>query len=116
EEMQLAMEGLLKPDTKEEVIANVEVRQVFKISKSGVVAGCYVQSGTVKRSASVNVIRNDTVIYTGKIAGLRRFKDDVREVSSGYECGISIDGFEDVRESDELEVFEIIEIARKLNG
>jgi translation initiation factor IF-2 len=113
--MQQAMEGLLKPDTKEEVIANVEVRNVFKISRSGVVAGCYVQSGTVKRQASVNVIRNDTVIYTGKIAGLRRFKDDVKEVASGYECGISIDGFEDVQVGDELEAFEIVEIARKLS-
>ncbi|MDR2490717.1 MAG: translation initiation factor IF-2 [Spirochaetaceae bacterium] len=115
EEMQQAMEGLLKPDTKEEVIANVEVRNVFKISRSGVVAGCYVQTGTVKRQASVNVIRSDTVIYTGKIAGLRRFKDDVKEVASGYECGISIDGFEDVQVGDELEVFEIVEIARKLS-
>ena len=115
EEMQQAMEGLLKPDTKEEVIANVEVRNVFKISRAGVVAGCYVQTGTVKRQASVNVIRSDTVIYTAKIAGLRRFKDDVKEVASGYECGISIDGFEDVQVGDELEVFEIVEIARKLS-
>ncbi|MDR2601740.1 MAG: translation initiation factor IF-2 [Spirochaetaceae bacterium] len=114
DEMRLAMEGLLKPETKEEVLGGVEVREVFKISKSGVVAGCYVQSGSVKRSASVNVIRNDTVIYTGKIGGLRRFKDDVKEVSAGYECGISIDGFEDVKTGDELEIFETVEIARKL--
>lgn len=114
EEMQQAMEGLLKPDTKEEVIALVEVRDVFRISKTGVIAGCFVHSGTVKRGSSVNVIRNEIVLYTGKIASLRRFKDDVKEVSAGFECGISIDGFEDIKEGDQFEVFEIIEIARKL--
>ncbi|GHV82757.1 translation initiation factor IF-2 [Spirochaetia bacterium] len=114
EEMQQAMEGMLKPDTKEEVIANVEVRNVFKMSKSGIIAGCYVLHGTVKRSASVNVIRNDTVIHTGKIASLRRFKDDVKEVASGFECGMGIDNFEDVKVGDELEVFEIVEVARHL--
>jgi translation initiation factor IF-2 len=114
EDMQKAMEGMLKPDTKEEVIANVEERNVFKMSKGGIIAGCYILSGTVKRSASVNVMRNDTVIHTGKIASLRRFKDDVKEVNSGFECGMGIDGFEDVKVGDELEVFEIVEIARKL--
>jgi translation initiation factor IF-2 len=114
EDMQKAMEGLLKPDTKEEIIANVEVREVFKISKTGVIAGCYVHNGTVKRGASVNVIRNDTVIYTGKIASLRRFKDDVKEVAASFECGMSIEGFDDIKAGDEFEVFEIVEIVRKL--
>jgi translation initiation factor IF-2 len=114
EDMQKAMEGLLKPDTKEEVIADVEVREVFKISKVGVIAGCYVRSGTVKRSASINVIRNDTVIHTSKIASLRRFKDDVKEVSASFECGISIEGFDDIKAGDEFEVFEVVEITRKL--
>ncbi|MDR2802829.1 MAG: translation initiation factor IF-2 [Treponema sp.] len=114
EDMQKAMEGLLKPDTKEEIIADVEVREVFKISKTGVIAGCYVRSGTVKRGASVNVIRSDTVIYTGKIASLRRFKDDVKEVATGFECGMGIEGFDDIKSGDEFEVFEIVEVARKL--
>jgi translation initiation factor IF-2 len=114
EDMQKAMEGLLKPDTKEEIIADVEVREVFKISKTGVIAGCYVRGGTVKRAASVNVIRGDTVIHTGKIASLRRFKDDVKEVSAGFECGMSIDGFDDIKTGDEFEIFEIVEVARKL--
>jgi translation initiation factor IF-2 len=114
EDMEKAMEGMLKPDTKEEVIADVEVREVFKISRTGVIAGCYVRSGNVKRSASVNVIRNDTVIHTGKIGSLRRFKDDVKEVSAGFECGMSMDGFDDIKVGDEFEVFEIVEVARKL--
>jgi translation initiation factor IF-2 len=114
EDMQKAMEGLLKPDTKEEVTADVEVREVFKISKLGVIAGCYVRSGTVKRSASINVIRNDTVIHTGKIASLRRFKDDVKEVAANFECGISLEGFNDIKVGDEFEVFEIVEVIRKL--
>ncbi|GMO37325.1 MAG: translation initiation factor IF-2 [Termitinemataceae bacterium] len=114
EEIQQAMEGMLKPDTKEQVTGNVEVRQVFKISKSGIIAGCYVQSGVVKRSSSVNVIRNDTVIFTGKIASLRRIKDDVKEVNAGFECGIGIEEWEDIKEGDEFEIFEIVEVARKL--
>ncbi|MDR2468666.1 MAG: translation initiation factor IF-2 [Spirochaetaceae bacterium] len=115
EEMQQALEGLLKPDTKEEIIAQVEVRKVFRISKVGVIAGCFVQTGTVKRGASINVIRDDIIVYTGKIGSLRRIKDDVKEVAAGYECGINIEGFEEIHEGDQLEVFEIIEIARKLS-
>jgi translation initiation factor IF-2 len=115
EEIQQAMEGMLKPDTKEEVIASVEVRNTFKVPKIGVIAGCYVLTGTVKRSASVNVIRNDIVIHTGKIASLRRFKDDVREVAAGYECGMGLEGFDAIQVNDQFEVFEIIEVARKLS-
>ncbi len=116
EEIQLAMEGMLKPDTKEETIATVEVRDTFKVPKIGTIAGCYVLTGTVKRSASINVIRDGIVLHTGKIASLRRFKDDAREVASGYECGIGLDGFDDVQVGDQYEVFEIIEIARKLGS
>jgi translation initiation factor IF-2 len=115
EEIEQAMEGMLKPDRKEEVIASVEVRNTFRTPKFGVIAGCYVLTGTVKRSASVNVIRDDIVIYTGKIGSLRRFKDDVREVAAGYECGMSIDGFDNVQVGDQLEIFEIVEVARKLS-
>jgi translation initiation factor IF-2 len=115
EEIEQAMEGMLKPDSKEEVIASVEVRDTFKTPKAGTIAGCYVLTGTVKRSASVNVIREDIVIYTGKIASLRRFKDDAREVAAGYECGIGIEGFDTIQVGDQLEVFEIVEVARKLS-
>jgi translation initiation factor IF-2 len=114
EEMKQAMEGLLKPDIKEDVIGTVEVREVFKISRGGTIAGCFVSTGTVKRSASINLLRDSVVLHTGKIASLRRFKDDVKEVTAGYECGIALDSFEDLRVGDQFEVFEIIEVARKL--
>lgn len=116
EEMQQAMEGLLKPDTKEEVIGDIEVRKVYRISKIGVIAGSYVQSGTVKRGSGVSVIRDDIVVFTGKIGSLRRVKDDVKEVSAGFECGIGIEDFDDIKEGDRLEIFEIVEIARKLSA
>ena len=116
EEIQQAMEGMLKPDMKEEVIAMVEVRDTFKVPKAGTIAGCYVQSGTVKRSASVNVIRAEIVIHSGKISSLRRFKDDAREVAAGYECGIGLDGFDDIQVGDQFEVIEMIEVARKLSS
>jgi translation initiation factor IF-2 len=115
EEIQLALEGMLKPDIKEEVIAMLEVRNIFKVPKIGAIAGCYVLSGTVKRSASLNVIRDSAVIYSGKIASLKRFKDDAREVAAGFECGLGIDGFDAIQEGDQLEVFEIVEVARKLS-
>jgi translation initiation factor IF-2 len=115
EEIKQAMEGMLKPDTKEEVIAQVEVRETFKVPKAGTIAGCYVLSGNVKRSASVNVIREAIVVHTGRIGSLRRFKDDVREVASGFECGIGLDGFDDIQNGDQFEVFEIVEVARKLS-
>jgi translation initiation factor IF-2 len=115
EEMKQAMEGLLKPDTKEEVIGTMEVREVYKISRGGTIAGCFVSTGLVKRSASVNVLRDNVVIHSGKIASLRRFKDDVKEVATEYECGIALDGFENLQVGDQFEVFEIIEVARKLS-
>ena len=116
EEIRQAMEGMLKPDTKEEVIATVEVRDTFKVPKVGTIAGCFVQTGLVKRSASVNVIRDQIVVHNGKIASLRRFKDDAREVAAGYECGIGIEGFDDIQVGDQLEVIEVVEIARKLSS
>ncbi|MDR2596582.1 MAG: translation initiation factor IF-2 [Treponema sp.] len=116
DEIKLAMEGMLKPDTKEEVVGQVEVRNTFKVPKVGTIAGCYVQSGTVKRSCTVNVIRDQVVIHSGKIASLKRFKDDAREVSAGYECGIGLEGFDDIKTGDIFEVIEIIQIARKLSA
>jgi len=116
EEIKQAMEGMLKPETKEEIIATVEVRDTFKTPKFGVVAGCYVLTGNVKRSASIHIIRDNIVIYTGKIGSLRRFKDDVKEVAAGFECGIGLEGYDDVKVGDQFEVFEMIEIARKLSA
>ncbi|MDR2631186.1 MAG: translation initiation factor IF-2 [Spirochaetaceae bacterium] len=116
EEIRQAMEGMLKPDTKEEVIASVEVRETFKVPKIGIIAGCYVLTGTVKRNASVNIIREGIVVHTGKISSLRRFKDDVREVAAGYECGMGIDGFDTIQVGDQIEVFELVEIARKFGS
>jgi len=116
DEIKLAMEGMLKPDTKEEVIGQVEVRETFKVPKIGTIAGCYVQNGTVKRSCTVNVLRDQVVIHSGKIASLKRFKDDAREVSAGYECGIGLEGFDDIKTGDMFEVIEIVQIARKLSA
>jgi translation initiation factor IF-2 len=114
EEIQQAMEGMLKPETREEVIAAVEVRNIFNVPRAGTIAGCYVLTGTVKRSGLVNVIRDDTVIHRGKISSLKRFKDDAREVNAGYECGIGIEDFNDIKVGDQLEILELVEVARKL--
>ena len=105
----------MKPDVKEEVIGMVEVRDTFRVPKVGTIAGAYVMQGLVKRTASVNVIREGIVIYTGKISSLKRFKDDVKEVTTGYECGIGIDSWHDIQVGDQLEVFEFVEVARKLS-
>ena len=114
EEMKAALSGMLAPERKEAVIGMVEVRQVFRISKIGTVAGCYVLEGAVKRSAQVRVLRDNVVIHSGDIDSLRRFKDDVREVKAGFECGMSLKNFSDLKEGDQLEVFEVQEVARSL--
>ncbi|MDR0399608.1 MAG: translation initiation factor IF-2 [Treponema sp.] len=114
EEIQQAMEGMLKPDTREDVIATVEVRNTFNVPRVGTIAGCYVLTGTVKRSGLVNIIREDTVIHRGKISSLKRFKDDAREVAAGYECGIGIEDYNDIKVGDQLEILEVVEVARKL--
>ncbi|HEU4923422.1 MAG TPA: translation initiation factor IF-2 [Burkholderiales bacterium] len=114
EEIKAALSGMLAPERKESVLGLVEVRQVFRISKIGTVAGCYVQEGLVKRSAQVRVLRDNVVIHTGEIESLKRFKDDVRDVKAGFECGISLKNFSDIKEKDQFEVFEILEVARTL--
>ena len=114
EEITLAMEGMLKPDTKEEVTGQVEVRNTFRVPKVGIIAGCYVTEGVVKRTSSVNLIRDGIVKYTGKITSLKRFKDDAKEVTYGFECGIGLENWQDIQEGDIFEVFEYVEIARKL--
>jgi translation initiation factor IF-2 len=114
EEIKAALSGLLAPERKEQVLGLVEVRQVFRISKVGTVAGCYVQEGLVKRGAQVRVLRDNVVIHTGEIDSLKRFKDDVREVKAGFECGMSLKSFQDLKEGDQFEVFEVLEVARTL--
>ena len=114
EEIQAAMEGMLSPDTKEQTIGNVEVRNTFKVPKVGTIAGCYVTDGCVRRNSMVNLVRDGIVKYTGKIASLKRFKDDAKEVATGFECGLSLENWQDIQVGDHLEIFEYIEIARKL--
>ena len=114
EEVKSAMEGMLAPETKEEVTANIEVRQVYKISKVGTVAGAFVMSGKVQRSNKVRVIRDGIVVHTGAINALKRFKDDVKEVGVNFECGISLVNYDDIREGDILETFAEVEVKQKL--
>lgn len=113
-ELKDAMEGMLEPTQKEVITGNIEVREIFKISKVGTVAGCYVTDGYVKRQNKIRLVRDGIVAYTGDIGQLKRFKDDVNEVKSGYECGLSIKGFNDIREGDIIEGFEIQEVKRTL--
>ena len=114
DEIKAALSGMLTPERKESVIGMVQVRQVFRISKIGTGAGCYVQEGLVKRGAQVRVLRDNVVIHTGEIDSLKRFKDDVREVKAGFECGMSLKSFSDLKEKDQFEVFEVLEVARTL--
>ena len=109
-----AMEGMLAPDYEEKTIGQVEVRDTFKVPKIGLIAGCYVTSGVVRRNASVHIVRDGVQIYTGKVESLKRFKDDAREVESGYECGIGIENYNDVKVGDQFEVFEMEAIAKTL--
>jgi translation initiation factor IF-2 len=114
EDVKQALEGLLKPELKEVVLGAAEVRQVFKLSKAGTVAGCMIVSGTMPRTAKVRLLRDGATVWSGRIGSLRRFKEDVREVASGFECGISLDGMNDLKVGDTIEAFTIEELARTL--
>ncbi|MNS81150.1 Translation initiation factor IF-2 [compost metagenome] len=114
DEIKAAMSGMLAPEKRETTTGTVEVRQVFRVPKVGAVAGCMVTDGVVKRSSLVRVLRNNVVIFSGELDSLKRFKDDVKEVKQGFECGLSIKNFNDVQEGDQLEVYEITEVARTL--
>ncbi len=116
EEVKLAMEGLLAPEKKEVVLGEAEVRQIFKIAKIGTIAGCFVRSGVIPRTGRVRIIRNGVEVYDGTLASLKRFKDDVREVREGFECGIGIENFNDVKVSDLIESYRIEEVARSLSA
>jgi len=114
DEVKAALSGMLAPEKKESVTGLVEVRQVFHISKVGTVAGCYVLEGVVKRGSMVRVLRDNIVIHTGELDSLKRFKDDVREVKAGFECGLSVKSFSDIKVGDQLEAYEVVEVARTL--
>ncbi len=114
DEVKLALSGMLTPDKKEEITGLVEIRQVFLVSKVGAIAGCLVVDGIVKRTSSVRLLRDNVVIWTGELDSLKRFKDDAKEVRAGVECGLSLKGYNDIKEGDQLEVFEVTEVARSL--
>ncbi len=114
DDVKKSLSGLLAPEEKEEVLGRVEVRQTFKVPKVGVVAGCYVTYGKIARNAKVRVLRDGVIIHEGNIASLKRFKDDVSEVQQGYECGVRIDGFNDIKEGDVIEVYRIVKVQREL--
>ena len=115
EELEKAMEGMLSPDIEEKIVGNIEIRETFKISKVGTIAGCYVLDGKVGRNTNIRIIRDGIVIYTGELSSLKRFKDDVKEVSAGYECGLSIKNYNDIKIGDVIEGFEEVEVKRTLN-
>ena len=114
EEVKSGIEGMLAPEEKEEITANAEVLETFKISKVGTIAGCMVRDGKLTRSAKVRVIRDGIVVYTGTLGSLKRMKDDVKEVAAGFDCGLSVDGFNDIKIGDMIEAYQIVEIKRKL--
>ena len=114
EELRDAMQGMLAPEEVEETVGEVEVREIFRASKVGTIAGCYVTEGKVTRGAKVRLVRDGTVVYDGEIESLRRVQDDVREVAAGFECGIVLRNYQDVKEGDVLEVFETRQVERKL--
>jgi translation initiation factor IF-2 len=114
DEVKAALGGMLAPEQKESMIGTVEIREVFRISKVGSIAGCYVQDGMVKRNSKVRVLRNNVIIHTGELDSLKRFKDDVKEVKNNFECGLSLKNFNDIEVGDILEIYEVVEVARTL--
>ncbi len=114
DEVKAALSGMLAPEKKEQILGTVEIRQVIPVSKVGNIAGCMVTDGVIKRTASIRLIRNHVVVHTGELDSLKRFKDDVKEVKQGYECGLMLKNFNDIQEGDQLEAFEIVEVARSL--
>ncbi|MFZ4378924.1 MAG: translation initiation factor IF-2 [Polynucleobacter sp.] len=114
DEVKLALSGMLTPDKKEEITGLVEIRQVFLVSKVGAIAGCLVVDGVIKRTSSVRLLRENVVVWTGELDSLKRFKDDAKDVRAGVECGLSLKGYNDIKEGDQLEAFEVTEVARSL--
>jgi translation initiation factor IF-2 len=114
DDIRAALSGLLKPEQRERILGEAEVRQMFRVPRLGVIAGSYIRSGTIRRNAAARLVRDGVVVYEGKIASLRRFKDDVADVREGFECGIGLENYQDVKEGDLIEAFEVEEIARTI--
>jgi translation initiation factor IF-2 len=114
DDIKAALSGMLKPEQLEKHLGTAEVRATFRVPKLGVIAGSYVTQGNITRDGRARVVRDSVVVYDGKVASLRRFKDDVREVASGYECGIGIENFQDIKEGDLIEAYEVREVARTI--
>jgi translation initiation factor IF-2 len=113
-DIRAAMEGLLEPTFREQILGRVEIRQTFNIQGVGTIAGCYVTEGKIQRGNLIRLTRDQVVVHEGKLASLKRFKDDVREVTSGYECGLSIEGFQDIKQGDIIEAYERIPVVRRI--
>jgi translation initiation factor IF-2 len=114
DDVKAALSGLLAPERKENILGTVEIRKIYRISRVGTVAGCMVLDGVVRRSARVRLVRDNVVVHEGELDSLKRFKDDVREVKAGFECGLSLKNFNDIKEGDQLEAYEVVEVARTL--
>ena len=108
------MEGMLSPELKEEITGNAEIRETYKISKVGTIAGCMVTSGKILKNSGIRLIRDGVVVFSGTLLSLKRFKDDVKEVSKGYDCGIQINNFNDLKVNDLIEAFQEVEVRKKL--
>jgi translation initiation factor IF-2 len=115
DELRAAMQGLLEPEEVEEATGSAEVRQLFRASRIGVIAGSHVTDGVIRRGSQVRLVRDGTVVYTGEIATLRRVNDDVREVQAGFDCGITLKNFQDVKEGDVVEAYEVRQVERELS-
>ena len=113
-DVRAALEGMLRPEEREVVMGEAEVREIFKVSRIGTIAGCSVRSGIITKAGRVRLIRDAVEVYDGTLSSLRRFKDDVKEVKQGFECGLSLKGFNDLQVGDVVEAFEIVEVARTL--
>ena len=114
DDVKAALGGMLSPERRETSLGLLEIRQIIRVPKVGNIAGCRVLEGVVRRNASVRLLRDNVVIWTGELASLKHFKDDVREVQAGQECGLSLKGYDDIRELEQLEIFEVTEVARTL--
>jgi len=115
DDVKAALSGMLKPEERESILGEAEVRQTFRVPRLGVIAGCYVTRGTIRRNSQVRLVRDGVVVYEGRVGSLRRFKDDVGEVREGFECGIGLENFQDVKEGDVIEAFEVEEVARQIS-
>ena len=115
DDIQNAMKGLLEPEHKERIIGEAEIRQLFKVPKVGVVAGCYVRKGEINRSCKVRILRDGVVVYNGQSSSLKRFKEDVKEVGTGYECGMSFENFQDIKVGDIVEAYVVEEVEKTIN-